>query len=107
MKLALLPSAACVKESSFRSERNISPKLNLALLTVARVPGGESSITGFVLPARPITLRFDRDRGVIAVPLPDGLGKRTVTLVSPLEMAVTADQAPTDAVQHTLREVAK
>jgi len=54
-----------------------------------------------------ITLRFDRDRGVITVPLPDGLGKRTVTLVSPLEMAVTADQAPTDAVQHTLREVAK
>jgi hypothetical protein len=55
-----------------------------------------------------ITLTFDRDRGVITVPLPDGLGKRTVTLVAPLEMAVAADQAPiTDAVQHTLREVAK
>jgi hypothetical protein len=55
-----------------------------------------------------ITLTFDRDRGVITVPLPDGLGKRTVTLVAPSEMTATADHAPIpDAVQLTLREVAK
>ena len=40
--------------------------------------------------------------------MPDGLGKRTVTLVSPLEMTVAADQVPIpEAVQPTLREVAK
>jgi len=55
-----------------------------------------------------ITLTFDRERGVITVPLPDGLGKRTVTLVSPPEMMAAAEHAPVpEAVQQTLREVAK
>jgi hypothetical protein len=29
-----------------------------------------------------VTLMFDRERGVITVPLPDGAGKKTVRLVS-------------------------
>ena len=29
-----------------------------------------------------VTLTFDRERGVITVPLPNGLGKKTVSLVS-------------------------
>ena len=28
-----------------------------------------------------VTLTFDRERGVVTVPLPNGLGKRTVTLI--------------------------
>jgi len=28
-----------------------------------------------------VTLAFDRERGVITVPLPNGLGKKTVTLI--------------------------
>jgi hypothetical protein len=55
-----------------------------------------------------ITLTFDRERGVITVPLPDGLGKRTVTLVSPPKDTPPVEHAlPPEAVQHTLREVAK
>jgi hypothetical protein len=55
-----------------------------------------------------ITLTFDRERGVITVPLPNGLGKRTVTLVSPpkTDSTPTAGAIP-ETVQHTLREVAK
>ena len=29
-----------------------------------------------------VTLTFDRERGVITVPLPDGSGKKTVTVIS-------------------------
>jgi hypothetical protein len=59
-----------------------------------------------------ITLTFDRERGVITVPLPDGVGKRTVTLVSPSESGEALHQASLadplqDRVQQTLREVAK
>lgn len=55
-----------------------------------------------------ITLTFDRERGVITVPLPDGLGKRTVTLLSGREDGSQVDSvlAP-ETVQQTLREVAK
>lgn len=52
-----------------------------------------------------ITLTFDRDRGVVTIPLPDGLGKRTVTLVANHSELHTAH--PHEAVQQTLREVAK
>lgn len=55
-----------------------------------------------------ITLTFDRERGVITVPLPDGHGKRTVTLVSDGTHDATFEPAPPpDKVQQTLREVAK
>jgi hypothetical protein len=55
-----------------------------------------------------ITLTFDRERGVITIPLPDGLGKRTVTLVSPPEIGSASDSTLIpDSVQQTLREVAK
>ena len=55
-----------------------------------------------------ITLTFDRERGVITVPLPDGLGKRTVTLVAPPKTVPAPDPGLIpERVQHTLREVAK
>jgi hypothetical protein len=58
-----------------------------------------------------ITLTFDRERGVITVPLPDGIGKRTVTLVCPPKKSEVFDHALHDplqeTVQQTLREVAK
>ena len=55
-----------------------------------------------------ITLTFDRERGVITIPLPDGLGKRTVTQISPANLAVTPDHGRVPhAVQATLQEVAK
>jgi len=45
---------------------------------------------------------------VITVPLPDGLGKRTVTLVSPPALGPTADHSLIpETVQTTFREVAK
>jgi hypothetical protein len=52
-----------------------------------------------------ITLTFDRQRGVITVPLPDGRGKRTVTLVQPETPPGTLH--PPDSVQTTMQEVAK
>ena len=52
-----------------------------------------------------ITLSFDRERGVITVPLPDGRGKRTVTLIQPESPHDTIH--PPDAIQTTLQEVAK
>lgn len=55
-----------------------------------------------------ITLTFDRERGVVTVPLPDGMGKRMITLVEPSGREGGIDQAPPmDEVQKTLREVAK
>ena len=55
-----------------------------------------------------ITLTFDRERGVITVPLPDGLGKRTVTLMTPDELGRAVDPGQVQGgVQQTLREVAK
>ena len=53
-----------------------------------------------------VTLTFDRDRGVITVPLPDGSGIKTVKLVS-------TDQVPEQiefddsSLQPTLHEVRK
>lgn len=32
-----------------------------------------------------VTLAFDRERGVVTVPLPNGLGKRTVTLIEDID----------------------
>jgi len=55
-----------------------------------------------------ITLTFDRERGVVTVPLPDGMGKRMITLVTPSEDENGLEQAPPmEEVQKTLREVAK
>jgi hypothetical protein len=57
-----------------------------------------------------VTLTFDRERGVITVPLPDGVGKRTVKLISPPEGAKLRETLPPrDSMQQTqtLREVAK
>lgn len=38
-----------------------------------------------------VTLIFDRERGVITVPLPDGAGKKTVRVISPEEVAPAND----------------
>jgi hypothetical protein len=55
-----------------------------------------------------ITLTFDRERGVITVPLPDGLGKRTVTLVSsPVPKPSPHPDGVAEMTQQTLSEVAK
>jgi hypothetical protein len=57
-----------------------------------------------------ITLAFDRERGVITVPLPDGLGKRTVTLIAPTAALPSTPEAtllPERRETATLREVAK
>lgn len=44
-----------------------------------------------------VTLTFDQSRGVITVPLPDGLGKKTVKMLSvdPAEMQGTEDARKT------------
>ena len=44
-----------------------------------------------------VTLTFDRDRGVITVPLPDGLGKKTAKMLSldPVEMQGAEDTRKT------------
>ena len=45
---------------------------------------------------------------MVTVPLPDGMGKRMITLVEPSGREGGIDQAPPmDEVQKTLREVAK
>jgi len=46
-----------------------------------------------------VTLTFDRERGVITVPLPDGAGKKTVRMVSLDETAPVAGTGePSEAV---------
>ena len=52
-----------------------------------------------------VTLTFDRTRGVITVPLPDGLGKKTVTMLSMGEAGL--DAAEHERAQRTLIEVMK
>jgi hypothetical protein len=42
-----------------------------------------------------VTLTFDRERGVITVPLPNGLGKRTVTLIADVETIEQTENLPT------------
>ncbi|SRR5579883_2158663 len=53
-----------------------------------------------------VTLSFDRDRGVVTVPLPDGSGKKTVRVVSELEGFDGAGLRG-DREQRTLQEVRK
>jgi len=52
-----------------------------------------------------VTLTFDQGRGVITVPLPDGLGKKTVQMVS-LE-ATAGDEADEESARQSLNEVLK
>ena len=52
-----------------------------------------------------VTLSFDRARGVITVPLPDGLGKKTVKMLSMGEAGM--DVAEYERAQRTLIEVMK
>ena len=42
-----------------------------------------------------VTLTFDRERGVITVPLPNGLGKRTVTFIADVEAIEQTENLPT------------
>jgi len=53
-----------------------------------------------------VTLTFDRERGVITVPLPDGSGRKIVRMVSePKDLE--AASLPGESQQQTLREVRK
>lgn len=53
-----------------------------------------------------ITLTFDRQRGVITVPLPDGSGKKTVTLIS-MDRVPSAIGFDDSSLQPALHEVQK
>lgn len=53
-----------------------------------------------------VTLTFDRGRGVITVPLPDGLGKKTVKMLT-LDGIADMDVAGENRRQATLVEVMK
>ena len=53
-----------------------------------------------------VTLTFDRRRGVITVPLPDGVRKKTVKVVPREERAVVSETGETPG-QMALREVLK
>ena len=56
-----------------------------------------------------MTLTFDRERGVITVPLPNGLGKKTVTLLPDPDDAPVPEQLsaaasnPVSRVQEVLK----
>jgi|SRR5689334_19023820 hypothetical protein len=56
-----------------------------------------------------VTLTFDRERGVITVPLPNGLGKKTVTLLPDPDDAPVPEQLsaaasnPVSRVQEVLK----
>lgn len=53
-----------------------------------------------------VTLTFDQSRGVIAVPLPDGAGKKTVRVVS-MGGVVAAAEVEEGSTQRTVHEVRK
>ena len=53
-----------------------------------------------------VTLTFDRDRGVVTVPLPDGSGKKIVKVVSE-PSNLDAARLPGECEQRTLQEVHK
>jgi hypothetical protein len=53
-----------------------------------------------------VTLTFDKERGVITVPLPDGSGKKTVRVVS-TEAATGLPELELGQPQRTLCEVRK
>jgi hypothetical protein len=53
-----------------------------------------------------VTLTFDRDRGVITVPLPDGSGKKVVRVVTDSEN-LEAASFPGESEQRTPQEVRK
>jgi len=46
-----------------------------------------------------VTLTFDRERGVVTVPLPNGLGKKTVTVIPNVDnLAASEDLPPTSSI---------
>lgn len=53
-----------------------------------------------------VTLVFDRDRGVITVPLPDEAGTKKVKLIS-MDRSLEPIDFDDFSLQHTLREVRK
>jgi hypothetical protein len=53
-----------------------------------------------------VTLTFDGERGVVTVPLPDGLGKKTVRMVS-MDGSGAPSPVNDPAIQQTLRQVQK
>ena len=53
-----------------------------------------------------VTLTFDRGRGVITVPLPDGLGKKTVKMLS-LSAVTEMEAVDRERAKSTLIEVMK
>lgn len=53
-----------------------------------------------------VTLTFDQRRGVITVPLPDGLGKKTVTMVS-IDAPFNSTDLEGEQNRQTLKEVLK
>lgn len=53
-----------------------------------------------------VTLTFDQGKGVVTVPLPDGLGKKTVKMIS-LEAAAALQEAEQESMRQTLNEVLK
>jgi hypothetical protein len=53
-----------------------------------------------------VTLTFDQGKGVITVPLPNGLGKKTVKMI-PVQAAAAIQEAEEESMQQTLAEVLK
>ena len=53
-----------------------------------------------------VTLTFDRDRGVVTVPLPDGSGKKTIKVL-PETNALERAGLSAEREQRTLQEVRK
>jgi len=51
-----------------------------------------------------VTLTFDRERGVITVPLPDGTGKKTVKVISQNETAATGGTEESTGTVHEVRK---
>jgi hypothetical protein len=53
-----------------------------------------------------VTLVFDRERGVITVPLPDGLGKKTVKVISmdPASEPIGFDDSPLQPAVHEVQK---
>jgi len=68
-------------------------------------PPAELSISGCVTLCSPyLTLTVDRQRGVVTVPLPDGLGQKTVRV---LALDTPGQAVESSTYQHGLHEVQK
>jgi hypothetical protein len=51
-----------------------------------------------------VTLTFDRTRGVITVPLPDGTGEKTVKVLPIEERAIAIETEPSEMQLHEVRK---